>query len=300
MKFKKTADLSCLLLLCALLYLCGAKRLWGQEEWPQVLAGQVYMDRESVVPGCDLRLVLEARIEADYHINSHAPGDEFLIPTEIKVKRTNGFSFDTPIYPAPLERMYQFSDEKMSVYEGTVHFGITGRTTADLEAGQYGLELVFSYQPCDHVACYPPEEVVFPLAVRVLPLGQEMKSINETVMAKVDWEGLGSAAEKSGPEDEFTQLVKEKGLMLALLIVFVGGHHSHHNKFFYITEFRPDRPGLSALAGLFCGHHPVLFRAGHNSGDDGLAVWRPASESPRFNSHCRRSRLPGLVHVRAL
>ena len=113
--------------------------------------------------------------------------------------------------------MYEFSDEKMLVYEGTVHFGITGRTTADLKVGQYGLELVFSYQPCDHMACYPPEELVFPLAVRVLPLGQEMKSINEAVMAKVDWEGLGSTAEKSGQGDEFTLLVKEKGLGNILL-----------------------------------------------------------------------------------
>jgi len=223
MKFTKTAGLFCLLLFCALVYLCGPMRLWGQEEWPEVLAGQVYMDRENLVPGSDLRLVFEARIRDGYHINSHTPGDEFLIPTEIRIKEIDGFSFDAPIYPAPLERMYQFSDDQMSVYEGTVHFGITGRTTADLEAAQYGLELVFSYQPCDHVACYPPEEVVFPLTVRVLPLGQQMKSINEAAMAKVDWSGLGSTAEKSGPEDEFTLFVKEKGLMLALLVVFVGG-----------------------------------------------------------------------------
>jgi thiol:disulfide interchange protein DsbD len=199
----------------------------GQEtpwEELEIVAGQAYLDREAVVPGSDLRLVFQAEIDDDYHINSHAPGDEFLIPTEIRVKEIGGFSFDAPIYPPPVDRLYEFSEEKMSVYEGTVHFGFNGRTTADLEPGDYRLEVVFSYQPCDHVACYPPEEAVFPLSVRVVPLGQEMRSINQAIMAKVDWQGLGTGVPQEGARgDEFAALVRERGLLLALVIVLVGG-----------------------------------------------------------------------------
>ena len=197
-----------------------------ETSWEEIeyLKGQIYLDREAVVPGSDLRLVFEARIEDDYHINSYAPGDEFLIPTEITIKEADGFSFDAPIYPPPVDRLYEFSEEKMPVYEGTVLFGFVGRTAADLEAGQYQLEVVFSYQPCDHMACYPPEETVFPISVRVVPLGQEMKSSNQAIMAKVNWQGRDAGGPQEDAQgDEFAELVRERGLLLALAIVFVGG-----------------------------------------------------------------------------
>ena len=219
----KKAHISCLLLLCILLGSGGMQRLQAQEEWPEVLHGRLYMDRESVVPGSDLRIVLQARIEKEYHINSHAPGDEFLIPTEISIGETDGFAFDPAIYPAPLLRTYELSDEEMSVYEGTMFFGLAGRTAADLKEGEYHLEVILSYQPCDHIACYPPEEKVFPLTVRVMSLGEEMKLVNEKVMAKVDWTVLGGMGQEGEGENEFAVLVRERGLLLALLIVFVGG-----------------------------------------------------------------------------
>jgi thiol:disulfide interchange protein DsbD len=131
-----------------------------------------------------------------------------------------GFAFDEAIYPRAMERSYEFSDEPMAVYEGTVYFGIAGRTTAEVPSGEQRLEVVFSFQPCDHAACYPPDEVVFPLLLTVVPLGEEMRLANEEMMAKVRWgdEGDGGAG-----QDDFAALVREKGLLLALIIVFVGG-----------------------------------------------------------------------------
>ncbi len=202
----------------------GESSAWPQEEWPEILSGRLYMDRQAVVPGCDLRIVLKAELEESYHINSPSPADEFLIPTEIRVGETDGFSFDEPIYPPAAEKTYQFSSEKMAVYEGTVHFGLTGRTSAQVAPGQYRLEVILSYQPCDQTACYPPEEKVFPLLIQVVPLGQEMELINQEAMAKVHWtDDAAVFGRNAGQQDEFALLVEERGLMLALAIVFVGG-----------------------------------------------------------------------------
>ncbi|MFC1683034.1 cytochrome c biogenesis protein CcdA [Candidatus Zixiibacteriota bacterium] len=197
--------------------------LYGQEttgEEPQIITGRVYLDRQTVVPGCDLRIVVEAQIGEEYHINGHDPGDEFLIPTEVRVEEVGGFAFDEAIYPSALERNYEFSDEPMAVYEGTVHLGIAGRTMAEVPPGEHHLEVVLSFQPCDHAACYPPDEVVFPLSVTVVPLGEEMRLINDEIMTKVRWSDEGDAG---AGQDDFAALVREKGLLLALVIVFIGG-----------------------------------------------------------------------------
>jgi thiol:disulfide interchange protein DsbD len=51
-------------------------------------------------------------------------------------------------------------------------------------------------------------------------LGQDMRPANEDVMARVVW---GGPAGTDGQGDDFAALVRERGLLLALLIVFVGG-----------------------------------------------------------------------------
>jgi thiol:disulfide interchange protein DsbD len=72
------------------------------------------------------------------------------------------------------------------------------------------------------MACYPPEEKVFALDLTVASLGAEMTPVNAQIMNNVSWGGP-AAVEQTRSEDQFAVLVRERGLLLALLIVFVGG-----------------------------------------------------------------------------
>jgi len=218
---KRVLRTAIMLLLCGLLSVAGGTSE-AQEDWPEVLHGGLFMDRDAVVPGSDFRLVLAVEIEGEYHINCHVPGDEFLIPTVVAIDQLPGFAFDEPIYPPAEEKTYEFSEEPMHVYEGAVHFGIPARATAEISPGEHHLEVVLSYQPCDHMACYPPEEKAFGLDVTVAPLGQEMKPTHAEIVRRIDW---GGPAPSGGGETEegFAALVRERGLLLALLIVFIGG-----------------------------------------------------------------------------
>jgi thiol:disulfide interchange protein DsbD len=211
-----------MLLLCGLLSIIGGSPASAQEDWPEVLHGELFMDRDAVVPGCDFRIVLAAEIQGEYHINCPVPDDEFLIPTRVMVEEQDGFTFGDPVYPQPMSKTYEFSEEPMSVYEGAVDFGIPARVGAAVKPGTYGLKVILSYQPCDHMACYPPEEKVFTLDVTVAPLGREMRPAHGRIIDRVDWDGP-EAAEEDQTEEGFAALVRERGLLLALLVVFVGG-----------------------------------------------------------------------------
>ncbi|HJQ85786.1 MAG TPA: protein-disulfide reductase DsbD domain-containing protein, partial [Candidatus Binatia bacterium] len=74
------------------------------------------------------RAVVEVTIAPGWHVNSHAPRDEFLIPTSVTLTPPPGVKAGEVEYPAPVERRLKFGGDKtFQLYEGTV------RLTAPLD-----------------------------------------------------------------------------------------------------------------------------------------------------------------------
>ncbi|HYR95781.1 MAG TPA: cytochrome c biogenesis protein CcdA [Candidatus Binatus sp.] len=101
------------------------------------------------------RAVVEATIAPGWHVNSHAPRDEFLIPTTVTLTPPPGVRAGEVEYPSPVGRRLAFGgDKEFLLYEGTVRF------TAPLEGapapGAAPLRAAFRYQACDDSRCLPP------------------------------------------------------------------------------------------------------------------------------------------------
>ena len=99
--------------------------------------------------------VVEATIAPGWHVNAHAPRDEFLIPTTLTVTPPPGVRAGEVAYPPAVERRLAFGGETtFLLYEGSVRF------TAPLEgAGAGRLRAAFRYQACDDAHCLPPRTV---------------------------------------------------------------------------------------------------------------------------------------------
>ncbi|MDP3582313.1 MAG: hypothetical protein Q8S39_10300, partial [Ignavibacteria bacterium] len=69
-----------------------------------------------VTAGNEIKVQLIAAIESGWHINSHKPNDEFLIPTTIK-SGNKSFPISKIIFPKPVERELSVSDKPVSVFE---------------------------------------------------------------------------------------------------------------------------------------------------------------------------------------
>ncbi|MDP9039985.1 MAG: protein-disulfide reductase DsbD N-terminal domain-containing protein [Acidobacteriota bacterium] len=102
--------------------------------------------------------VLELRFHVNpgYHVNSHTPKSEMLIPTVLTLDPADGVKTGALHYPAGT--MYSFSfdpKEKLDVYAGdfTVKLPVTA------SAGQHTLSGSLHYQACDNAACYPPRSL---------------------------------------------------------------------------------------------------------------------------------------------
>ena len=106
---------------------------------------------------------LHFRIADGLHINSHAPHDATLIPTQILVAENTGLDTTAVDFPAGVDASLDFAPkQKFSIYTGefVLHAHITAKPGDHLWQG------VMRYQACDNSECLPPRKV--PVAVDII------------------------------------------------------------------------------------------------------------------------------------
>jgi hypothetical protein len=115
----------------------------------------VYAAEQQVVrAGKRSVLELNFRVVDGFHVNSHTPKSEFLIPTQVSFQSAAGVKAEAVEYPAG--RLYSLSfdpSEKLDVYSGA----FTVKLPVIAEAGTHTVDGTLRYQACDHAACYPPK-----------------------------------------------------------------------------------------------------------------------------------------------
>ena len=102
---------------------------------------------------------LRFRVEDGFHINSHAPKDELLIPTVLTI---SGAKVVGTEYPKGMPFKLGFGDgEVLDVYQGEFRVKVT------LVAAKGASSLVgaLRYQACDKSVCLPPRTVPVKVAV---------------------------------------------------------------------------------------------------------------------------------------
>jgi hypothetical protein len=91
-----------------------------------------------------------------FHVNSHTPKSELLIPTKITLQPAVGVKAEEVEYPAGQSYSFSFDpSEKLDVYSGA----FTMKLPVVAEAGMHTVEGTLRYQACDHAACYPPKSL---------------------------------------------------------------------------------------------------------------------------------------------
>jgi thiol:disulfide interchange protein DsbD len=170
-----------------------------------IVAPRLAADADRLVPGKPFRLAVVADIKAGWHVNSHTPKEDFLIPTEVKVKPAPGLAFSAVAYPKHRETKFSFSDQSLAVYEGKAIFLVPGTVDAKAAPGPRTLSAVISYQPCNDNQCLPPTELTASLTIEVAKAEAEAKPKNTDLFgAPVSASGIsgGAASGDGGPASD--------------------------------------------------------------------------------------------------
>ena len=119
--------------------------------------------------GASAAVSLDFRIGSEFHINSHTPKSELLIPTAIKLTTPDQVTVADVKYPPGQDVSFPFSpDEKLSVYSGDFTIDTVIKAPANAAAGTYPVTGTLRFQDCDHSACYPPKTIPVQFQVTVV------------------------------------------------------------------------------------------------------------------------------------
>ena len=123
----------------------------------------------SVASGRPAKVQLRFRIAEGYHINSHQPGSELLIPTRLQLNPPTDIGVGSITYPRGRDLTLAIApDQPLNVYTG--EFVITGKVSAMRSAtpGNYKVHGQLKYQACNDRACFPPKLAPVEFEVKVL------------------------------------------------------------------------------------------------------------------------------------
>jgi hypothetical protein len=113
-------------------------------------------EQQYVTAGKRSVLELHFRVVDGFHVNSHTPKSELLIPTQVAFQPATGVKAETAAYPAGTSYSFSFDPtEKLDVYSGA----FTVKLPVVAEAGTHTVDGTLRYQACDHAACYPPKSL---------------------------------------------------------------------------------------------------------------------------------------------
>ncbi|MCD6024675.1 MAG: putative rane protein [Fibrobacteria bacterium] len=109
--------------------------------------------------GDSTRMLVKVVIPKGWHIQSNAPLDEFLIPTELKAEG-EGLGFGKPMFPKPVLEDFPALGGKVALFAGTIEIKVpVGRKNAKAGESLEKAKVVLRYQACNDSQCLPPKEI---------------------------------------------------------------------------------------------------------------------------------------------
>ncbi len=169
-----------------------------------------------------ITLRVEATLAAGWHVNSHHPSEDYLIPTEVKLEAVEGVRFGEPRYPEGKSQKFSFSQAPLSVYAGEfsidVPLEVSGTATPPI-AGSV------AFQACNDTQCLAPASVAFRSASAPAPAAGSAGAPTGGAVPLSEARRLeGSATTAAaGASEDFGDLLKRRGLFGVLLLLFGWG-----------------------------------------------------------------------------
>lgn len=182
---------------------------------------KLYQSFDKVHAGSQLKFALTGVVEETWHINSDKPNEDFLIPSKVELPDLKGFSILQIKYPEAKEYNFDFSDVPVSVFEGEFVIGGIIRIDENIEFGEYMLPVEFTYQACNDATCMPPQTIEDTLRIEVVNKSTQVQEQNSEIFSELDL--TYSVDEDIEDEDSLAAQLESSGIIVSLLLVFLGG-----------------------------------------------------------------------------
>ena len=157
--------------LVALGALTGAAALAAAGRPAPKASFELRADRSAYDAGAPVRLAAVVEIDPGWHVNSHEPSFDYLIPTSLELDPPAGWTLGGIDYPPGEMQRFAFETRPLSVYDGRVTI-LARLRIGDAEAREaVPVSARLTFQACDDRSCLPPETLTRRLDVLLAPGG---------------------------------------------------------------------------------------------------------------------------------
>ena len=123
--------------------------------------------KASAKPGAVLTAKITVQMRPGYHVNSHTPSDEYLIPLTLKFPGAP-LAVAGQDFPKPKLEKYSFSEKPLSVFSGEFEIVTRFQVPADAKPGMSTLAGKLRYQACNERMCLPPKSLDVQVPIEIL------------------------------------------------------------------------------------------------------------------------------------
>ncbi len=129
------------------------------------------VEATGVPPGGTVRLALQVTLPEGFHVQSNAPRDPLLIPTELTVDAPRGVTVTQIVFPAATELTQVGQTESLAVFEHVFVIGVRLDVAPGTAPGAVVAPARLRYQACNEQLCFPPATVTTRWTVPVVAAG---------------------------------------------------------------------------------------------------------------------------------
>lgn len=188
----------------------------------------------------NIRINVKADIQSGYHINANKVADEDLIPTTLTIEGGD-IKLSKVSWPGSHKFKFSFSETELDVYEGSINIGVNLKAGKNLKPGKYEITGVLNYQACNDRACFAPKDAPFSVTITLKEDSVKTADTSKTETkdtVKADTTDKSSKTDttkttltenkrdttqtvtSTESKNQIAQYIEEKGLFVALLIIF--------------------------------------------------------------------------------
>jgi thiol:disulfide interchange protein DsbD len=189
-----------------------------------LLAVKAYQSFDKVFAEGEFKVALEIDVSVGWHVNSHKPYEDYLIPTQLTILENPNFTLENVAYPEPHDYKLAFSETPLSVWEGKIFIGGMVKVGKDVIPGKYQVVVELYYQACNDMSCIAPTAVLDTLEIVVADNRETVSKINDEIFSKIDLSFTKTDSSENGEEsDPISSALESNGLLIGLFFVFIGG-----------------------------------------------------------------------------
>ena len=164
-----------------------------------VTVGGFFSDLE-ISPGETFQLLLRLTIDGEWHVNSSAPLQDYLIPTAVSLDENSDFIVEEIFYPAGKRMTFAFSpDEPLSVYGDVVWIKMLLASSENARIGIAPVKVSVTTQACNDRMCLAPATQILSFPIEIDPAAASAEIRHASLF---EAHSLGTKTTLSTPAEE--------------------------------------------------------------------------------------------------